>query len=88
MWTALALATMCLTACGTTPEVETVVVREYVCPLVEPWPADLRAVAADDLMFLPPSSPVFDLLASAIRLRDSVKACHETKKQQEKGASE
>lgn len=43
----------------------------------------MRALAADDLQFLPPSSKVFDLLASSYRLRDQVKACHDKRLEQE-----
>jgi hypothetical protein len=75
----LALATMSLNACATT-KTKRVTEKEYICPEIEPWDAEMRERAADDLQFLPPSSPVFDLLASSYRLRDSVKAgCEKAK---------
>ena len=85
MLTALVLATMCLSACAK-PTIKYVPVKSYICPEVEPWDAELRARAADDLQFLPPSSPVFDLLASSYRLRDSVRAgCEKAKELEVEG---
>jgi len=57
-----------------------------VCPELEPWDKDMRLQAADDLQFLPPSSPVFDLLASSYRLRDQVKACNDKSQEQSEDA--
>jgi len=44
---------------------------------LEKWSAESQRRAAEDLAFLPKSSPVFDLLASAYRLRDEVQACND-----------
>jgi len=76
MLAALALVMMSSGACSTT-KTKTEVVKEYVCPPLEPWDKDQRTRAANDLLLLPKSSPVFDLLASSFRLRDQIKACHE-----------
>ena len=72
---ALIAPTMFLTGCATPKTTDPVTVKEYVCPKLEPWSAADQRAAAEDLAYLPKSSPVFDLLASAYRLRDEVKAC-------------
>lgn len=85
MLMALAPATMLLSGCSTT-KTKHVPVKEFVCPELEPWDKEMRAQAAEDLQFLPNSSPVFDLLASSYRLRDAVKVCNDNTVPNDEGA--